>query len=127
MCPTDEPARIRPSGRLPDGALVATATAVDGPAFVTFRPNAVVLDRQRPHGSARNVWPGEAVELHIAGDRVRVAAPVALVAEVTAAVVTELHLGDGGRVWASVKATDVDVYPAWPAARATRAPARAAA
>ncbi|MBV8386594.1 MAG: TOBE domain-containing protein, partial [Acidimicrobiia bacterium] len=32
-------------------------------------------------------------------------------AEVTAAAVAELHLADGGPVWASVKATDIDTYP----------------
>jgi len=102
------------SVRLETGAVVATTTTMYGPAFVAFRPNAVVLHRQPPEGSARNVWPGLAAELHPAGDRarVRVAGAVPLIAEVTAAAVAELGLADGGPVWASVKATDIDVYPA---------------
>ena len=96
------------------GTAVATATPVAGPAFAAFRPNAVTLHRQRPEGSARNVWPGEAGELYPAGDRarIRITGPLPLIAEVTAAAVAELHLADGGPVWASVKATDVDAYPA---------------
>jgi molybdate transport system ATP-binding protein len=100
--------------RLPNGAVVATAGAADGPAFVAIRPNAISLHRARPEGSARNVWPGEAESLYLAGDRarIRITGDVPVIAEVTAAAVAELHLADGGQVWASVKATDVDTYPA---------------
>jgi len=96
------------------GAVVSTATSLTGPVFVAFRPNAVTLHRRAPEGSARNVWEGRVSELHPAGDRARVRfeGPVALVAEVTAGAVADLALADGGRVWASVKATDVEVYPA---------------
>ena len=100
--------------RLPNGALVATASAAEGPTFVAIRPNAVGLHRAPPEGSARNVWPGEASELYVSGDRarVRVTGPVPLIAEVTPAAVAALRLADGGTVWASVKATDIDIYPA---------------
>ncbi|MGI9034311.1 MAG: sulfate/molybdate ABC transporter ATP-binding protein [Acidimicrobiales bacterium] len=100
--------------RTDSGGLVATGTPLNGPAFIAFRPNAVTIHRRPPEGSARNVWPGQATALHPAGDRarVRVDGPVPLIAEVTAAAVSELALDDGGPVWASVKATDVDVYPA---------------
>ena len=99
--------------RLDSGEVVATANGGEGPTFVAIRPNAVSLHRHQPEGSARNVWPGVAGELHLAGDRARVrfTGAVPLIAEVTAAAVAELHLADGGRVWASVKATDVDTYP----------------
>jgi molybdate transport system ATP-binding protein len=98
--------------QLENGSVVATASHGRGPMFVAIRPNAVVLHRHPPEGSARNVWPGEAAELYLVGDRarVRIAGPVPLVAEVTAGAVAELHLADGGPVWASVKATDVDTY-----------------
>ncbi|GAC1376150.1 MAG: ABC transporter ATP-binding protein [Acidimicrobiales bacterium] len=98
---------------LPGAQIVATADNATGPTFVAIRPNAVSLHRERPHGSARNVWPGTVGALHLAGDRARVpvAGPVPLIAEVTAGAVAELHLADGGPVWASVKATDVDTYP----------------
>ena len=99
---------------LPGGAAVVIAGAADGPAFASFQPHSVSLHRTRPEGSARNVWPGQASDLYLVGDRarVRVDGPVPLIAEVTAAAVAELHLADGGPVWASVKATDIDVYPA---------------
>ncbi len=99
--------------RLPNGSLVATAAPASGPTFVAIRPNAITLHRELPEGSARNVWPGEAGELYLAGDRarVRLSGAVPLIAEVTAAAVAELRLPDGGLVWASVKATDVDAYP----------------
>jgi len=99
--------------RLANGALVATGTAAEGPTFVAIRPNAVALHREPPEGSPRNVWPGEASELYLAGDRarIRISGPVPLIAEVTAAAVAELRLADGGPVWASVKATDIDTYP----------------
>jgi molybdate transport system ATP-binding protein len=104
----------RTSVRTTNGALVNTATAIEGPVFVAFRPNAVALHRQRPEGSARNVWSGHARELYPSGDRARVqvVGAVPLIAEVTADAVAELSLADGGRVWASVKATDIEVYPA---------------
>jgi molybdate transport system ATP-binding protein len=98
--------------RLETGATVTTATGGHGRVYVAIRPNAVSLHRHRPEGSARNVWRGEAGELYLAGDRarVRVTGGVPLIAEVTAGAVAELHLADGGPVWASVKATDVDTY-----------------
>ena len=99
---------------LPGGQRVVAASPVTGPVFVAFRPNAVVLHRSRPTGSARNVWAGTAAELYPVGDRarVRVEGDLPLIAEVTAAAVAELDLASGGPVWSALKATDVDVYPA---------------
>jgi molybdate transport system ATP-binding protein len=98
---------------LDNGAVIATATHDHGPTFAAIRPNAVSLHRRPPEGSARNVWQGEAAELYLAGDRarIRVDGPVPLIAEVTAGAVADLHLADGGPVWASVKATDIETYP----------------
>jgi molybdate transport system ATP-binding protein len=99
--------------RLPNGATIITADDCKGPTFAAIRPNAVSLQRQRPDGSPRNVWPGEAGDLHVAGDRarVRIEGAVPLIAEVTPAAVAELHLAEGGPIWASVKATDIETYP----------------
>jgi molybdate transport system ATP-binding protein len=85
-----------------------------GEVFAVVHPRTVALYRERPDGSPRNVWPGRAEALEVAGDRVRVevAGPVPLVAEVTPAAVVALRLDDGGPVWASVKATEVVIYPA---------------
>ncbi|HSS11921.1 MAG TPA: ABC transporter ATP-binding protein, partial [Acidimicrobiales bacterium] len=99
---------------LPGGETLITPASTRGPVFAAFRPNAVTLHRSRPDGSARNTWAGQATELYPAGDRarIRVDGRVPLVAEVTAAAVAELHLAEGGPIWAAVKATEIDVYPA---------------
>lgn len=99
---------------LPTGETISAAESTRGPVFVAFRPNAVTLHRHRPDGSARNLWAGRIAELNPAGDRarVRIDGTLPLVAEVTAGAVSELRLGDGGEIWAALKATEVDVYAA---------------
>jgi molybdate transport system permease protein len=97
------------------GRLVAAGEATNGArtdgaeALAVFAPQAVALHRDRPSGSARNVWPVVVRQLTEVGGRVRVDAdgmpPV--VAEVTTAAVAELRLQEGDRMWASVKATEV--------------------
>jgi molybdate transport system ATP-binding protein len=96
------------------GGSVVTAEASAGQVLLTVHPRAVSLHRQRPGGSPRNVWRGEVGEVELAGDRARVVVDGAppLVAEVTAAAVAELALADGGPVWVSFKAADVEAYPA---------------
>jgi molybdate transport system ATP-binding protein len=85
-----------------------------GEVFAAVHPRAVALHRRVPEGTPRNVLPGTAETVDVVGDRVRVrvAGQVPIVAEVTPAAVGELRLADGGPVWASVKATEVIVYPA---------------
>jgi molybdate transport system ATP-binding protein len=99
--------------KLPGGVLVA-ADDHQGEVFAAVHPHAVALHRRVPEGTPRNVWPGTAEALEVVGDRVRVrvAGAVPIVAEVTPAAASELRLADGGPVWASVKATEVTVYPA---------------
>jgi len=96
------------------GGVLAVADPVEGDVFAVIHPRAVALHRRHPEGTPRNVWHGEAAGLESLGDRarVRVEGPFPLVAEVTAASVAELKLAAGGPVWASVKATEVSVYPA---------------
>lgn len=98
---------------LPQGGELIVATDVRGPAFALVHPHAVAVHRGKPEGSARNAWPGQAVGVHLEGQRARVqvdGAP-AIVAEVTPAAAAELRLAEGGPVWVSVKATEIDVYP----------------
>jgi molybdate transport system ATP-binding protein len=98
----------------PDFDLVAT-TAYEGEGFAAFAPRAVSLHRNRPEGSARNVWEAviEDVDARAGTVRVRlVAHGERVVAEVTLAAYDELGLAVGGRVWVALKATEVDVYPA---------------
>jgi molybdate transport system ATP-binding protein len=103
-----------PAVELGGGAVLVTAGDHDGEVYAAVHPHAVALHRHRPEGTPRNVWAGTVETLDVVGDRVRarVAGPVPIVAEVTPAAATELHLADGGPVWASVKATEVTVYPA---------------
>ena len=102
--------RIRLHGQ---GELVAAGHA-RGEVFAVVHPRAVALHRQEPEGTPRNVLTGTVEHLDVEGDRVRVilAGAVPVTAEVTPAAVTELGLTPGAAVWASIKATEVSVYPA---------------
>ena len=99
---------------LAGGGRLIVADGHRGQVFAAVHPRAVALHRHRPEGTPRNVWAGTADALEVIGDRVRVrvAGTVPVVAEVTPAAASELHLADGGPVWATVKATEVTVYPA---------------
>jgi molybdate transport system permease protein len=110
-------------GRTRDGEVAVDGggrlVAVDVPAqdgvevLAVFAPHAVALHRDRPSGSARNVWPVTVRQLTAMGGRVRVdtdgSPPV--VGEVTAAAVSALGLAEGQQAWVSVKATEVTVVP----------------
>lgn len=98
-----------------DGELViASALPTGTEALATIHPRAVTLARTHPAGSARNVLAGAITDLDLEGDRVRVLldSRPALTAEVTLEALDELDLRPGQDVWASVKATQIDVYPA---------------
>jgi molybdate transport system ATP-binding protein len=99
--------------RLAAGATLVVADHHDGEVFAAVHPHAVAVHRHPPEGSPRNVLAGTAETLEAAGDRVRVqmAGTVPIVAEVTPAAAGELRLADGGPVWASIKATEITVYP----------------
>jgi len=99
------------------GALITADGATDaerGEVLLVVHPRAVTLHRERPSGTARNVWRGMVDGLEARGDRVRVTVTgeIDMVSEVTAAAVAELDLGRGGAVWIAVKATEVERYPA---------------
>jgi molybdate transport system ATP-binding protein len=100
-----------------DGGLVTLtiAESADGQVLATIAPEAITLHRDGPAGgSARNHWFTRVAHVDVLGPRARVqlAAPLPLVAEVTAAAVDELGLTRGVEVWASVKATEIVTYPA---------------
>jgi len=99
--------------RLEQGELVVASDAV-GDVFAVVPPRAVALHRREPEGTPRNVLAGTVAHLDVEGDRVRVivAGPVPVTAEVTPAAVSELELTAGTSVWASIKATEITVYPA---------------
>lgn len=93
---------------------IVVADKAEGEVFALMHPNAVSLYVVRPEGSQRNLWPGRIDGIEALGDRVRVhvGGKLPLVAEVTAAAVTDLGLHEGKHVWAGVKATEVSAYPA---------------
>lgn len=84
-------------------------------ATAVFSPNAVSVFLSPPHGSPRNVFAVTVSELEPRGDQVRVRALTpagdTLSADVTPAAVGELDLYPGGRVFFTVKATSVTLYP----------------
>lgn len=88
--------------------------AMTGAVVVAIRPEAISVHAHPPEGSARNVWEGNIRSIEARGDLVRIELgtipPLSCV--VTPAAVADLGLYEGSTVWASVKATDLDAYPA---------------
>lgn len=99
---------------LADGGRLSFAGAVSGGAMATIEPRAIALYRELPSGSPRNVVRAAVAGIDREGDRwrVRLTGEIPLVAEVTPAAAAELRLADGGEVFAAIKATEIDVYPA---------------
>jgi molybdate transport system ATP-binding protein len=89
-------------------------------AVAVFAPAAVAVYRDRPHGSPRNTLEVAVATLETRGPAVLVrgqeqpdAAP-GLAAEITIDAAAELRLTPGDRVWFTVKALEVVLYPAPP-------------
>jgi molybdate transport system ATP-binding protein len=83
--------------------------------LVTVAPREIVLSRERPTGSAMNVFEGAVEELTPEppnGERlrVRIASRPPLVAEVTRASAESMRLAPGVQVFASFKATGATVF-----------------
>jgi molybdate transport system ATP-binding protein len=86
-------------------------------ALAVFPPTAVAVYREQPHGSPRNTVEVAIAELNVRGSTVLVRgheqpdrAP-GLAAEITVDAAAELRLTPGERVWFSVKAHEVALYP----------------
>ena len=102
--------------RVGEGALWAASDSVapveeSARVALTFPPEAVALSREEAHASPRSVLPGVVAGIDVDGSlvsvRVALAEGVSVSARVTAAAWSELGLGVGDRLWASVKATQV--------------------
>ena len=78
---------------------------------LTFPPEAVALSREESHASPRSVLPGVVAGIDVDGSlvsvRVALAEGVLVTARVTASAWSDLGLGVGEGLWASVKATQV--------------------
>ncbi|MCH9667401.1 MAG: ATP-binding cassette domain-containing protein [Actinomycetia bacterium] len=85
-----------------------------------FRPGAVAVHVEPPHGSPRNVIPVTVAELDIHGNNVRVRGvdqpdgSTGLAADITAAAAADLELEPGTTVYFVVKAQEVELHPALP-------------
>ena len=104
---------------LEGGAELTAAEEHSGAVFAAVPPSAVTVYRERPEAvSARNLWPLTVAGLQSHGDQVRLdlRGPLELSADLTTAAVAELGLGPGAAVWAAVKASQTQVYPAAPEA-----------
>ena len=97
---------------LENGMTLEMATSARGDMFGVIAPRDIALHHERPGGSPRNTWSTRVAEVHLMGDRIRVLLdqPIRATAEITAVSLAELGLTDGSPVWASVKATQIDVY-----------------
>lgn len=88
------------------------------PAVAVFRPGAVAVHVEPPHGSPRNVIPVTVGELEIHGADVRVRGidqpdgSTGLAADITASAAADLELEPGTRVYFVVKAQAVELHPA---------------
>lgn len=100
--------------RTASGASVVIADAPSGECVAVIRPHSVLLTREPPASSARNVWSGTIVDVDRRGDRVRVGldGPLPMTAEITTTALEELGLRPGDEVHAAVKATDIEIAPA---------------
>jgi molybdate transport system ATP-binding protein len=85
--------------------------AAGTPMIAAFRPTAVSVFPARATGSPRNSWPVTVTTLEPHGDLVRVRAGH-LSADITPQAAADLALAPGDPVWLTVKATEVDLYPA---------------
>ena len=109
--------------RVGEGALWAACDSVapgeeSARVALTFPPEAVALSREEAHASPRSVLPGVVAGIDVDGSlvsvRVALAEGVSVSARVTASAWSELGLGVGDRLWASVKATQVRAIPITP-------------
>jgi molybdate transport system ATP-binding protein len=88
----------------------------EGPAgtvSLSFPPSAVTLSSERPQGSAQNTFPGRVREAVPLADRIRIVLDcgVIVAADVVREAAHALDAVPGRSLWASVKATAIQVYP----------------
>ncbi|WP_340540195.1 sulfate/molybdate ABC transporter ATP-binding protein [Nocardioides sp. GXZ039] len=96
-------------GGVVQGLPVGPAPTGGAPVLAVFRPTAVALYRDPPHGSPRNALTETVTRIEPRGDLIRIRSAT-LSADVTASAAAELSLVPGDLVTFSVKATEVSVY-----------------
>ncbi|WP_419945224.1 sulfate/molybdate ABC transporter ATP-binding protein [Candidatus Poriferisodalis sp.] len=110
---TTTDAAPQPAARRPTVVLHAADTSMFGAVVATIHPRSIALHRERPSGSPRNVWRTTADAVEPLGDitRVLLGAPLPLTADITPGAAHELLIRPGTTLWASVKATEVELAP----------------
>ena len=100
--------------RTADGADVVIADAAPGRSFAVIHPHSIALAHGAAESSVRNHWTGTVADISRLGDRVRIRIDgvLPLTAEITSAALDALGLRSGDEVHATVKATDIEAYPA---------------
>ena len=95
-------------------ATLVVDSEFDGGAYAAIAPSAIALYTTPPDGSPRNVWRTTIADIDRSFDRVRVSlgAPLALTAELTTLGLAALDRHPGDEIWASIKATEINTYPA---------------
>ncbi len=98
---------------LDDGPVLHTASPVTGRVLAVIAPRDIALYLDLPTGSPRNTWATQVTEVNLLGDRARIllGGPIRVAAEITTVSLSALGLTEGAPVWASVKATQIVVYP----------------
>jgi len=83
-----------------------------GGVLVAFFPSEVTISRERPSGSARNVFQSQIKEIIHLGDKVRLSlnGAMPMCAEISADARREMNIGEGDTVYASLKATAIRTY-----------------
>jgi molybdate transport system ATP-binding protein len=94
------------------GMTLQTAHPATGEVLAVIAPRDIALYLDPPSGSPRNTWATRVDAVHLLGNRARVHldGPVRVAAEITTLSLSTLGLTEGASVWASVKATQIDVY-----------------
>ncbi|BCI53429.1 molybdenum import ATP-binding protein ModC [Mycolicibacterium litorale] len=98
--------------------VTATEVVPGQPAVAIFRPAAVAVYPDPPHGSPRNTVEVTVAEVDRSGPTVRVRAAEqpgggpGLAADITAEAAAEMRLAPGDRVYMAVKAQEVALHPA---------------
>ncbi len=89
-----------------------SSNAGAGPIALAFPPSAVTLFPEKPAGSARNTFQGIVREISPLPEKLRVVLDcgVMVVADVVREAAASLHLARGQTMWASIKATAIQVY-----------------
>jgi molybdate transport system ATP-binding protein len=87
--------------------------STSGPVNVSINPRSISLHRNMSHGSPRNNLPVVIDSVESLGDITRIvtAEPTPLVIDITTISANELNVRQGEHLWATIKATEINVEP----------------